>query len=187
MYWTTWMATKIIWLKSHTLLCIGTVKKYDLPRTRNTDREITLAEDSKLSFRYSSKAWSVRKSSLVTDSTCKRIHPILVTNFRITITFVKLTINTFANKSFRSYFRARIDRNVPNNLNLLNTLIDYGGVRLTSRRFRWPPGVKRSLRPLGCWDRGFKSRWGYGCLTLVLSSVGRGLCDGLIASLILCD
>jgi hypothetical protein len=41
-----------------------------------------------------------------------------------------------------------------------------------------------SPRLLGCWDRGFKSRSGHGCLSLVLyvvlSCAGRGLCDGLI-------
>jgi hypothetical protein len=36
------------------------------------------------------------------------------------------------------------------------------------------------LRPLGCWGRGFESRSGLGCLSVVLSCVGRGLCDGLI-------
>jgi hypothetical protein len=40
------------------------------------------------------------------------------------------------------------------------------------------------LRPLGCWDRGFESRPGHGCFSLVLyvvlSCVGRRLCDGLI-------
>jgi hypothetical protein len=38
-----------------------------------------------------------------------------------------------------------------------------------------------SLRPLACWDSGFESRRGHGCLSLlnvVLS--GRGLYDGLI-------
>jgi hypothetical protein len=37
-----------------------------------------------------------------------------------------------------------------------------------------------SLRPLGCWGRGFESRSGHGCLSVVLFCVGRGLCDGLI-------
>jgi hypothetical protein len=36
------------------------------------------------------------------------------------------------------------------------------------------------LRPLGCWGRGFESRSGHGYLSVVLSCVGRGLCDGLI-------
>jgi hypothetical protein len=40
------------------------------------------------------------------------------------------------------------------------------------------------LRPLCCWDRGFESRSGMDvcllCLYVVLSCVGRGLCDGLI-------
>jgi hypothetical protein len=36
------------------------------------------------------------------------------------------------------------------------------------------------LQPLGCWGRGFESRSRYGCLYVVLSCVGRGLCDGLI-------
>jgi hypothetical protein len=41
-------------------------------------------------------------------------------------------------------------------------------------RSQWP----RSLRPNACWDRGFESHRGHGCLSckmLVLS--GRGLCD----------
>jgi hypothetical protein len=53
------------------------------------------------------------------------------------------------------------------------------------------------LRPLGCWSRGFESSLGMDvrllCLYVVLSCVGRGLCDGLITvqrsptvSLILC-
>jgi hypothetical protein len=40
------------------------------------------------------------------------------------------------------------------------------------------------LRPRGCWDRGFESAEGMDvcllCLYVVLSCVGRGLCDGLI-------
>jgi hypothetical protein len=46
-----------------------------------------------------------------------------------------------------------------------------------------------------CWGRGFESRSGHGCLSVVLSCVGRGLCDGLITrpeesyrvSLYVCD
>jgi hypothetical protein len=41
------------------------------------------------------------------------------------------------------------------------------------------------LRPLGCWDHGFNPAEGMDvcllCLYVVLSCVGRGLCDGLIA------
>jgi hypothetical protein len=44
---------------------------------------------------------------------------------------------------------------------------------------RWPRGPRRS------WDRGLESRFGHRCLSLclyvVLSYVGRGLCDKLIA------
>jgi hypothetical protein len=38
------------------------------------------------------------------------------------------------------------------------------------------------LRPLACWDRGFESRLGHGCLSLVsvFVSSGRGLIDGLM-------
>jgi hypothetical protein len=40
------------------------------------------------------------------------------------------------------------------------------------------------MRPLGCWVCGFESRWGMDvwllCLYVVLTCVGRGLCDGLI-------
>jgi hypothetical protein len=37
--------------------------------------------------------------------------------------------------------------------------------------------------PLGCWDHGFESRSGHGCLSVVLSCVGRGLCDKPITRL----
>jgi hypothetical protein len=51
-------------------------------------------------------------------------------------------------------------------------------------RSRWPRGLRRRSWPRGCWDRGLESRWGHGCLSLclyvVLSCIGRGLCDGLI-------
>jgi hypothetical protein len=33
------------------------------------------------------------------------------------------------------------------------------------------------LRPLGCWGHGFESHSGHRCLSVVLSCVGRGLCD----------
>jgi hypothetical protein len=36
------------------------------------------------------------------------------------------------------------------------------------------------LLPLDCWGHGFESRTEHGCLSVVLSCVGRGLCDGLI-------
>jgi hypothetical protein len=36
------------------------------------------------------------------------------------------------------------------------------------------------LRRLGCCDRGFESGSGHECLSVVLSCVGIGLCDGLI-------
>jgi hypothetical protein len=52
------------------------------------------------------------------------------------------------------------------------------------RRSPWPRGPRRWSWPLGYWDRVFESRSGHGCLSLcfcvVLSCVGRGLCDGLI-------
>jgi len=39
------------------------------------------------------------------------------------------------------------------------------------------------LWPLACWDRGFESRWMYGCIFLlnVASCAGRGLCEGPIS------
>jgi hypothetical protein len=54
-------------------------------------------------------------------------------------------------------------------------------------RSQWPRDLRRrlGLRQLGCWDRGFESRWGHGWLSrvyIVLFCVGRGLCDGLITS-----
>jgi hypothetical protein len=49
-------------------------------------------------------------------------------------------------------------------------------------RSQWSCGV--SLRPLGCWGRGFESCSGHGylslCLYVVQSCVSRGICDGLI-------
>jgi hypothetical protein len=38
------------------------------------------------------------------------------------------------------------------------------------------------LQPLACWDCGFESRRGHGCLFVVsvVCLSGRGLCDGLI-------
>ena len=51
-----------------------------------------------------------------------------------------------------------------------------------SCRSPWPHGLGVGLQPLACWDWGFKSRRGHGCLVpcecCVLS--GRGLCVGLI-------
>jgi hypothetical protein len=48
----------------------------------------------------------------------------------------------------------------------------------------WPRGLRRTSWLLGCWERGFESRLGLGCLSLciyvALSCVGRGLCDELI-------
>jgi hypothetical protein len=45
-------------------------------------------------------------------------------------------------------------------------------------------GLRHRSWPLDYWDRGFESRSWHGCLSLcfsvVLSCVGRGLCDGLI-------
>jgi hypothetical protein len=53
---------------------------------------------------------------------------------------------------------------------------------------------KAWLWSLGCWDRRFESRSGHVCLSVVLSRVGRGLCEGLITRpeesyrmLIVCD
>jgi hypothetical protein len=36
------------------------------------------------------------------------------------------------------------------------------------------------LRPSACWDRGFESHPGHGCLTCTVLVSGRGLCDGPI-------
>jgi len=49
-------------------------------------------------------------------------------------------------------------------------------------RSQWPHGLRRSMRPLACWDCGFESHraaWmSVYCECCVLS--GRGLCDELI-------
>ena len=37
----------------------------------------------------------------------------------------------------------------------------------TTRQCQQPRRLKRGLRPLGCWDRGFKSHQKHGCLSLV--------------------
>ena len=34
-------------------------------------------------------------------------------------------------------------------------------------RSQWPRGLMHGLRPLACWDCGFESHWGYGCLSVV--------------------
>jgi hypothetical protein len=51
-------------------------------------------------------------------------------------------------------------------------------------RYQWPLGLRRRSRSLGRCDRGFESRLKNGFLSssfcVALSSVGRGLCDGLI-------
>jgi hypothetical protein len=51
-------------------------------------------------------------------------------------------------------------------------------------RTRWPRGLRHMSWQLGYWDRDFESRSGHGCfflcICIVLSSVGLGICDGLI-------
>jgi hypothetical protein len=51
-------------------------------------------------------------------------------------------------------------------------------------RARWPHGLRRMSWPLGCWDRRFEFCWGAWilslCLYILLSYVGRDLCDELI-------
>jgi hypothetical protein len=51
-------------------------------------------------------------------------------------------------------------------------------------RSQWPRGLTHRFWPLGYWDNGLESRSRHGCFSLcfcvVLSCVGRGLCDGLI-------
>jgi len=65
-----------------------------------------------------------------------------------------------------------------------------GGVNLISDRYvlliagptdRAVWGV--GLRPLACWDCGFESHRGHGCLSVVSVLSGRGLCDELITRL----
>jgi hypothetical protein len=59
-------------------------------------------------------------------------------------------------------------------------------ITLMSKQQSADPGgrvVQRlSLQPPDCWDRGFESRWGHGCssLVFVVCCVGSSLCDGLI-------
>ena len=40
---------------------------------------------------------------------------------------------------------------------------DLVSILLTTCRSQW----LRGLRPFACWDRGFESHWGYGCLSVV--------------------
>jgi hypothetical protein len=47
-------------------------------------------------------------------------------------------------------------------------------------RSQWPRSLRLRFAAVGCWDRGFQSRSAHGCLYVVLSCVGRGLCDELI-------
>jgi hypothetical protein len=55
----------------------------------------------------------------------------------------------------------------------------------TATRYRWQRCLRRRSWSLGSWDRGFESSSGHGwlCVNVVLSCVGRGLCDDLIARL----
>jgi hypothetical protein len=64
-------------------------------------------------------------------------------------------------------------------LHLLYTLIQL--ITLLKLMFGMPT-IHQSQWPrsLGCWDRGFKSHSGHVCLSVVLSCVDRGLCNGLI-------
>jgi hypothetical protein len=71
----------------------------------------------------------------------------------------------------------------------LNLLFDFylglfPGSEDHHSRSQWPRGLRRRPSSLGRWDHGFESRLRHGCLSswfcIVLSCVGRGLCDGLI-------
>jgi hypothetical protein len=53
----------------------GYCKKYGLPRLRSTGRGRNFGEDLKLFCRYSRNSWYVRRSSSVTDPTCRSMHP----------------------------------------------------------------------------------------------------------------
>ena len=44
--------------------------------------------------------------------------------------------------------------------------IDYSHGNVCNCRSQWPRGLRR-LRPLACWDRGFESHRGHGCLSVV--------------------
>jgi hypothetical protein len=56
----------------------------------------------------------------------------------------------------------------------------FGQLNTWLSRSRWPRGLSRRPWSLGCWDCGFESLWGHGCLSLLLSCVGRDLCDEMI-------
>jgi hypothetical protein len=64
------------------------------------------------------------------------------------------------------------------------SLIRNGNCSLQRSRSRWPRSLRCSLWLLGRWDCGFESCLRHGCLALffcvLLSCVGRGLCDRLI-------
>ena len=54
----------------------------------------------------------------------------------------------------------------------------------TNSRSRCSYGLRRISGTFNWWDRGFESRWGYGCLSLlfVVSCVNSGLCEELITA-----
>jgi hypothetical protein len=63
-------------------------------------------------------------------------------------------------------------------------LFDLIIVLIVNGRFRWPCGLGHRSWSLVCWDRWIESRSGHGfyilCFCVVLSCVGKGLCEGLI-------
>jgi hypothetical protein len=63
----------------------------------------------------------------------------------------------------------------------LNVFVEKHELWLSLCRSRWLFGLRRLSQALDCWDRGFESRWGHGCLSLVfvVRCIGSRLCDEL--------
>jgi hypothetical protein len=66
--------------------------------------------------------------------------------------------------------------------NLLNTIALTLHAIISLCRCQWPSGPNEALQPIACWDCGFESHRGHGCLSVVsvVCLSGRSLCDGLI-------
>jgi hypothetical protein len=68
-----------------------------------------------------------------------------------------------------------------------STIKEFGNTSIRRNEERWEAyswsrrqrGLRLRAWPLGCWDRGFETRWGHGCLSLVFSCVGSGPSDEL--------
>jgi hypothetical protein len=90
------------------------------------------------------------------------------------------TTRTLRCKTYRSLLQQKVDEHFLMLGSCKGLTVNAGWVDLCGRAV-WGVG----LRPLGCWNRGFESRWEHGCssLVFVLCCVFSGLYGGLIARL----